>query len=142
MSNKKKQNSKAKRFFEAVRQRPQIERYCVMAGVNIIFYGLLSILSYLPMSSDMVRLTGVGVSLALFCFSVVYGFLSAEITDGMFAGNIMFALFGGIYGAFIGNAFLEITVLSGFLAYIDCTWYFLKYCVSAFLVSLIIKNTR
>ena len=131
-----------KKYFASLREKSRLTRYLIMSGINLLFYGLLSIPMIWASDGEMPLLLQIPVLVALFCFSLVYGFLAAEIADSFFFANIMFAVFGGFYGAFIGKGVVTIGDMGAFASYFYCLWYFLRYSLAAFFVGLIVKNTR
>ncbi|MBE6543542.1 MAG: hypothetical protein E7675_04010 [Ruminococcaceae bacterium] len=131
-----------KKLFASLRERSRVTRYLIMSGINIIFFALLSLPMIWAVEGVMPELLQIIVLLGLFCFSLFYGFLSAEIADSIFFANILFALFGGIYGAFIGKGVVSLGDWSALTSYFYCVWFFLRYSLAAFFVGLIVKNTR
>lgn len=131
-----------KKLFAALREKNRLIRYLIMVGVNLVFFALISIPMIWSENGVLPSLLQVAVLVVLFCFSLVYGFLSAEIADSIFFSNLIFAIFGGIYGAFIGKGIITLGDWNAFISYCYCVWYFLRYSLAAFFVGLVVKNTR
>lgn len=131
-----------KKLLEQIREGARWRRYLIMVAINLVFFALISIPMIWAEQGGMPDLLQILVLVVLFCFSLFYGFMSAEITGGIVLGNLLFALFGGIYGAFIGKGVVSVGEWSAFTTYCYCVWYFLRYSLSAFFVSLIVKNTK
>ena len=132
---------KLKKKFETLREGPRARRYLVLALIQIVYFALISI----PMiwaDGKMDDISQIVVLVALFCFSLAHGILCAEITGGIVFGNLMFALLGGIYAAFIGRGVVSMGDWSAVTSYFFCVWYFLRYSACAFFVSLVAKNTK
>ena len=81
-----------KKKFEQIREGARWRRYLIMAAINLVFFALISIPMIWSADGQMDSLLQLLVLVALFCFSLVYGFLSAEITGGIVLGNLIVCL--------------------------------------------------
>lgn len=131
-----------KKTFEKLRQGPRAKRYAVMIGIQVVFFALISLFAMVDEADKVFELTKVALMLVLFCFSLVHGVLAAEITDGFVVANVVFALLGGVFFAFIFKGVVDVAQSGAFVAYLKCAGYFLRYSFSSFVVSVIVKNTK
>ena len=131
-----------KQTFEKLRQGPRAKSYAIMMGIQAVFFALISLFATVDEGDKIFQLIKVALMLVLFCFSLVHGVLASEITDGFVVANLVFALLGGVFFAFIFKGVVDIGQSGAFVAYLKCVGYFLRYSLSSFVVSVIVKNTK
>ena len=131
-----------KKYFSTLREKPRYVRYLIMVGINVAFFALFSLPMLFAENGVMPTILQILVLVGFFCFSLFYGFLSADIADSIFFSNLILAVFGGFYGAFIGKGVIELGQWNAITSYFYCVWYFLRYSLAAFFVGLVVKNTR
>ncbi len=132
-----------RKFIRKLNKTPKYVQYTILCMINVVFYLLMSIPAMTGYSAEARPLIAMIMYIAWLGFALSYGFFSIEIADSVVLGNLLIALFGGIFCFICGNDILQVceAVYPG-EKFVRCTLECLKYSLGAMAVSFVGKNTR
>jgi hypothetical protein len=134
---------KIKKAVRKLNEKPKWFQYMVLALINVVFYALMYIPCLLNPQENTKPVICLVLYIAWLGYALSYGFFSMEIADSLIIGNLMVAVFGGLYCLLGGNEILKLyegTSVAG--EFFTCLWYSIRYSIGAFAVGFVVKNTR